>query len=490
MSQTVDYFVPWRKQSKQLEFLRACGLTSCLEPHVPPQPPAADVIFYGGAAGGGKTDALLALGLTAAAMFPGCQVGFFRREYPQLEGPGGAIMRSKEMFKRFARWNGQQRRWTFRNGSIIQFCHAKNEDDVYSYQSQQFDLLLIDESTHFTRYQLRYLITRNRATTKGVWPFTALASNPGNVGHGYHKSEFIDPGPPGQVHNVEVEPGYFEKHLFIPAFLQDNEVLEERDPGYRSRLERQPEEVRKALLEGDWSIFAGQFFKTFRKYLHTCEPFAIPAGWKRFASMDWGFAAPCSVLWHAIDPANRRIYTYREIYVTEMRPEEVAILYNDLSQDEEIMYVSASPDCWQERGLQSKQRGGESIAEVMLDAGMPLTQADNRRVMGWTRIRDYLSLGPDGLPYWIIFDNCTHLIRTLPELIHDDKHIEDVSDKCEDHAPEAARYGLMSRPSPIDGNIITPGGLPGEGQKTWSFEDEEGRDEWEDEEISDEPGFY
>ncbi len=443
-----------------------------------------------------KSDALLILALIAAITWPGCQIGYFRREYPQLEGPGGAIMRSKELFSNIASWNGNFRRWTFPrvNGkhSVIQFCHAKNESDVTNYQSQQFDILLIDESTHFTRYQIRYLITRNRATVDGVIPFTALASNPGNVGHGYHKREFVDPGPPGKVHNVEVEPGVFERHLFIPAFLADNQVLETRDPGYRARLERQPEEIRRALLEGDWTVFAGQYFKTFRRHLHVCEPFELPQGWTRFASMDWGYAAPCCILWHAVDPGNRRVYTYREIYVTEMLPEEVAALYHDLSQyDPEIRYVSASPDIWQERGLGKKETGGESIAEIMMNAGMPLMKADNRRVMGWSRMRDYLSIAPDGRPYWIIFDTCTELIRTLPELIHDDKHVEDVSDKCEDHAPEAARYGLMSRPSPIgDDEVIVPGGLPGEGQRKWDFDSEEGLDEYEDEDLSDEPGFF
>ncbi len=487
--------IRWKQQARQMDFLRACGLAYPFEGGGPQQP-LADVIFYGGAAGGGKSDALLILGIIACVAFSGCQVGYFRREYTQLEGPGGAIMRSKELYGGIAKWNGQLRRWTFPavegKTSIVQFCHAKNEGDIYNYQSQQFDVILIDESTHFTRFQMRYLLTRNRATTKGVIPFTALGSNPGNVGHGYHKREFVDPGPPGQVHLVEVEPGEYERHLFIPAFLQDNQVLELRDPGYRGRLQRQGEEVRKALLEGDWNIFSGQYFKAWRQHQHVCEPFHIPKGWTRFRCMDWGYRAPCSVLWCAVDPSMMRVIVYREIYVTQMRPNQVADLVLDLSQDDgEIAYNKASPDIWQERGLTAKAQDGESIGEVFDLSGLHFEPADNRRIMGWSRVRDYLTMAPDGRPYLLIFNNCTELIRTLPELIHDERNVEDVSDKCEDHAPEALRYGLMSRPSPIGGDdILVPGGLPGTGQQTWDFDSEEGMDDYEDEDLSSEPGFY
>jgi len=488
-----DHVLLWERQDRQVEFLKACGQAHGVLGGKP-STPEADAILYGGAAGGGKTDALLALAIIACSYNPGLQAGFFRREYPHLEGPGGAIMRAKEMLaplvdKKIVTWNANQRRWTWYHGAVLQFCHAKDESDVYNYQSQQFDLLLIDESTHFTEFQIRYLQTRNRATIKNWTPFTALATNPGNYSHGWHKRMFVDPGVPGKVHEVEVEPGYYAKHIFIQAFLHDNQVLEERDPAYRSKLERQPEEIKKALLEGDWSIFAGQYFKSWRYNKHVAEPVELPKSWYRFCAMDWGYAAPCALLWFAVDPAMMRVYCYREIYVTEMLPEEVADLYLDLSQDENINYVKASPDMWQERGLISKASGGESIAETFLSKGVPLEAADNRRVMGWTQIREYLKDGPDGHPHLIVFSNCTELIRTLPELIHDEKKVEDVDEKCEDHAPEALRYGLMSRPIPAPGNLLMPGHQTEEHRS--SFDREEGRDDWEDEDqITDLPGFF
>jgi hypothetical protein len=176
--------------------------------------------------------------------------------------------------------------------------------------------MLIDEATQFLRSQYRYLRTRNRATRDSVIPFMALASNPGNVGHLWAQAEFIDPGPPEQVHEVEVEPGVFEKHLFIPAFLSDNIILEQRDPGYRARLEAQPEIVRRQLLDGDWSVFAGQYFKEWRPDIHVVEPFTIPHWWKRFRSLDYGLDCT-ACYWWAVDQSGR-CYIYRELYQPDL----------------------------------------------------------------------------------------------------------------------------------------------------------------------------
>ena len=88
-----------------------------------------------------------------------------------------------------------------------------------------------------------------------------------------------------------------------------------------------------------------------------------------------------------------------------------------------------------------------SIAEVFARGGVPLIKADNARIAGWQRIREYLADADDAQPRLLIFRNCEHLIRTLPMLTFDERFVEDVCDHCEDHAPEALRYGLMSRPS-------------------------------------------
>ena len=104
--------------------------------------------------------------------------------------------------------------------------------------------------------------------------------------------------------------------IFLPAFLEDNPILEERDPGYRDRLYQQGERIAEALLKGNWSVFAGQFLSEFSYHRHVCKPFDIPRHWTRYRGYDWGFAAAFCCLWMAKDPASGRLYVYKEIYLS------------------------------------------------------------------------------------------------------------------------------------------------------------------------------
>jgi hypothetical protein len=78
-----------------------------------------------------------------------------------------------------------------------------------------------------------------------------------------------------------------------------------------------------------------------------------------------------------------------------------------------------------------------------------LEKADNDRLIGWNRMREYMKIQPDGKPLWVIFSTASNLIRTLPQMIHADKRVEDVADGLEDHAAESCRYALMSRPEAV-----------------------------------------
>lgn len=436
----------WQPQPRQLTFLRACGLAHPFDGGVP-GPPVARVIGYGGAAGGGKSDALLGASIIGGLTFPGINIGYFRREYPQLEGPGGAIMRSHELMSGWAKWNGGQRRWTFPTGSVLQFCHAKDENDVFNYQSQQFDILLFDEGTQFTRFQYRYLMTRNRATKPSIIPFVGIGTNPGNVGHQWFLSEFVEAGPPEQVCDVEVEPGVREKHIFIPAKLSDNKILEKRDPGYRMTLEAQPDIIKRQLLDGDWTAFAGQYFPEFRRGIHVIKPFEIPKWWKRFRSLDYGLDMT-ACYWWAVSPDGRE-YVYRELYQPGLTLRQAAAKIVEMTpEDEKISYTVASPDLWNRR-----QDTGVSGVEIMGSAGLKdLQRADDRRVPGWRTLREHLQPFIDEQGELIanlrIFDHCVNLIRTLPLLMHDENNPEDAADKPHEvtHGPESLRYGVMSRP--------------------------------------------
>lgn len=391
-------------------------------------------IAYGGARGGGKSWAMRVKLVALALRYPGLQELLLRRTFKELRG--NHVIPLLQMLQDKAKYNNAEHEFWFSNGSRLKLGFCSMEDDVYQYQGQEYDVIGMEEATHFTESQMIFLTTCNRPTLDGFKPRMYYTCNPGNVGHAWIKRLFID-----RNYRETEDP---EDYTFIQANVFDNTVLMERDPGYVRTLSNMPEELRRMHLYGDWDVTEGQYFNEFRREKHVVKPFPIPEHWRRFRSMDWGYKDPCCVLWHAADEEGR-VYTYRELYVRGRLPSAVAKLSEELSQGEEIRYTAASPDAWQKRGMLG-DIGGESIAEVFARAGMPLVKADSSRVVGWMRIREYMADAPDGIPWWQCFDTCANLIRTLPLMIHDAHYAEDIADGLEDHACESLRYGLMSRP--------------------------------------------
>lgn len=475
----------WKEQSRQMTFLRACGLSFALEGGNP-TPAVAPVIAYGGAAGGGKSDAMIMGSIIACCTYENINVGFFRRTVTQLQGPGGAIMRSQTLLAGLknaglAKYNEQKNRWTFWNGSVFQFCHIQYDNDVFNYQSQQFDVICFDEATHFSRFQYRYMLTRNRrsnVTNRIPKPFAMMGTNPGNVGHVWFKNDFVYGGPPEQVNSVEVEPGVFEDHVFIPAKLSDNMALEEADPDYRMKLENQPEHIRRQLLEGDWEVAEGAAFPEWRTNVHVVEPFDIPDEWVRFRSMDWGYAKPYSIGWYAVD-YDGRLYKYRELYGwggsadkgSKEDPADVAkkIWEAEHWQDENGKWYSENVrDAVADDAIfGGRQDNSKDIAEQFADAFIELDRQHGTKTMLWRRVgkgpksrisgrlevhhRLKIPVDREGnrtgeAPMILFFPNCRHIIRTLPELLNDEKNPEDVNTDMEDHAYDQLRYACMSRP--------------------------------------------
>lgn len=392
---------------------------------------------YGGARGGGKSWAMRRKFILLALRYPGLNLLLLRRTLPELR-ENHLIPMQRELYG-FAVYNSAERVFRFPNGSRIKLGYCDTLQDVYQYQGQEYAVIGLEEATHFTEEQMRFLTTCNRTTRKDYSPRMYYTCNPGNVGHAWVKRLFID-----RLYAENENPN---DYLFIPARIYDNKVLLDADPNYIRQLEALPEELRRAHLDGDWDVHAGQYFREFSRGRHVIEPFEIPSWWRRFRSMDWGYNDPCCVLWHAVDGENR-VYTYRELYVRETRAGEVAAMVLELSRGESISYTVASPDMWQKRGAVLSGAGGfegETLAELFTSSGLSLTPADNSRVPGWNRVRDFLAVAPDGRPNWLCFSDCRNLIRQLPALQFDQHNREDAADG-DDHAPEALRYALMSRP--------------------------------------------
>src|SRR5690625_4256074 len=241
---------------------------------------------------------------------------------------------------------------------------------------------------------------------------------------------------------------------YIPVRIQYITQRMKTDPSYGKRLMRMPEDDRKALLDGDWSVFAGQYFKEWSESIHVIEPFEIPSWWRRFRSLDYGLDMT-ACYWWAVSPEDQ-LYIYRELYEPDLSLSEAAKTIVEMTPaNEKISYTVASPDLWNRR-----QDTGIAGVETRNTAGLnDLVRADHRRIPGWRALREALKPyddpnggldpytgGPRKTSRLRITREAPNLIRTLPGLVHDRRKVEDVSDGVEDHGPESVRYGIMSRP--------------------------------------------
>lgn len=423
----------------------------------------ANEVLYGGAAAGGKSYLMRIAAVVWAMKIPGLQVYLFRRLLPDLikthvEGPKGlrALLAEYVNAGLVTIVETEIRFW---NGSKIFLCHCKDEQNRFNYVGMECHVLLIDEITHFTEVIYRFLRSRVRAVglslaeeDKGKFPRILVSGNPGGIGHQWVKATWVDPSPPGQMWRTKPEDGGMLRQ-FIQAKLQDNPSMTEEDPLYAHRLSGlgSPELV-KCMLDGDWNVVAGAFFPQFGNK-HIIRPFEIPDWWTRFKSMDWGSTKPFCVQWHAVadgsmmDIPKNAIVTYREWYGAaspdvglRMAVEDVADGIKERELGERVALNVADPSIF-------KNDGGPSIAETFGRRGVYWRRADNSRMAGLQQIHSRLrGDGLDPRPLWFVFDTCRDIIRTLPVMQHDANKPEDMDTTIEDHAVDALRYGLMSRP--------------------------------------------
>lgn len=411
----------------------------------------ADETLYGGAAGGGKSAAILWDAIEFCLAHEKVRCAIFRRTYPELE-KSIIFEFLKQVNSKLYRYSKQEHRVIFKQtGSVLEFNHCQYEQDVYKFQSAEYDRLYFDELTHFTLFIYSYLLSRLRTTRADIKPQVKSGSNPGNVGHLWVNNRFIAGAKVNTLINrVDEETGVEFTTMFIPAKVSDNKYIMENDPSYVGRLLRLPEDERKALLNGDWNAFKGQFFKEWNPKYHVRQAFDIPDGWKRYRCLDWGYRNPSACLWLAVDP-DGRVYVYRELYQAGLTDGELASKILDLSGNENISYTVADPSLWSV----TQYEKGESIAMRLMENGIEVIKGDNSRISGANVVRAYLELlsirrGSRSFKQstLVFFSNCQHCIATIPALIFDKNNSEDVDTNGDDHGYDALRYGLMSRPMP------------------------------------------
>jgi len=268
--------------------------------------------LFGGAAGPGKTKALLAEAMQQAKDVAGSHTLLLRRTFPELESSLLAYFRRDLPRDAYKSYNEAKHVVTWHNGSTTRFGYCRNENDVYQYQGAEFLFIGIDELTHFTLKQWQFLTSRNRCPvaeyTKGpnkgkkVFPCMAGATNPGNIGHAWVKALWVDKVAPAGFERPELYDA--SEYEFVRARIEDNPIYA-NDVNYKKTLATLADRLRRAFLEGDWSVLEGQYFDLFEIGRHTARAGALRLeDWApRWISIDWGFKHPSAVYWHSASPS-------------------------------------------------------------------------------------------------------------------------------------------------------------------------------------------
>ncbi|AXP07694.1 terminase large subunit [Sinorhizobium phage phiM6] len=425
-------------------------------------------VLYGGAAGGGKSYAMLAdpMRYFDNPNFVGLLLRRTNDELRELKWESQKIY--PKAFKG-AKWKDKDSMWVFPSGAKFWMTYLERDEDVMRYQGQAFTWIGVDELTQYaTPFAWLYLKSRLRTSDPDLKKNLSMraTTNPGGPGHHWVKKMFIDPEVPGKAFwATDVETGevlrYPDNHedpmkrgrplfkrKFIPALLKDNPYLY-ADGAYERSLQGLPEDQRRKLLEGDWSIMEGAAFAEFSPKLHTCDPFDIPSSWRRFRGADYGYSSPAAVLWLAIDPVYNTLYVYRELYKKGMTAKDMAYEVLSREVDESVSYGMLDSSVWHQRG-----HNGPSIAEEMIALGCkwrPSDRGQGSRVAGKNRLHELLKIQEydDGekKPGIIFFNTCRQLIADIPSIPTDPDGGDDIDDRYpNDHTYDALRYAIMSRP--------------------------------------------
>jgi len=398
--------------------------------------PEKDVL-YGGAAGGGKSYAMLIDPLRFAHR-SAHRALILRRSMPELRE---LIDKSRELYpKAFpgCKYKEVEKLWNFPSGAKVEFGFLERDADVYRYQGQAYSWIGFDEITHLpTEFGWNYLASRLRTTDPEIVPYMRCTANPGGVGATWVKKRYIDPYPPNE--SFVGEDNLTRK--FIPARLDDNPYLA-KDGRYEEMLKALPATQRRQLLEGNWDVNEGAAFTEFETDVHVVTPFEIPISWERVKGIDYGYASESSCIWGAVDPSDGTLIIYRELYQKGLTGVDLGerITQMELSDPYSVQGVLDTA-AWARTGTT-----GPTVGESLVRAGHKLRRADKNRIQGKIQIHEYLKVQQSGRPRLQILNTCPNLIRELQSIPLDRSNPEDVDTHAPDHAYDALRYLIMSRP--------------------------------------------
>lgn len=419
-------------------------------------------VAFGGARGGGKSWAVRFKSILLALKYCGIKILIVRRTFSELTN--NHINTLKVMLRGVAKYNTQEKIFTFPNGSTIKFGYCKNDADLDQYQGAEYDVIFIDEACLLSEHQIKAIT----ACMRGVNEFpkrTYYTLNPGGQSHGYFKRLFID-----KKYEAQENPNDYS---FIQSLVTDNKALLESQPDYVAQLEALPPKLRAAWLYGRWDVFEGMFFEDFRtevdevkaaeigltaeqalnmhRFTHVIPAFEPPKEWKYYRSYDFGYGKPFSCGWWAVDYEGI-LYRIAEYYGCTGVPNEGVKKTPD-EQFAEIARIEREHPFLKDRNIHGVAdpsiwdgSRGESVNDSAERHGIYFEKGVNDRIAGWMQMHYRFAFDDKGKAKMYIFNTCKDFIRTIPLMMFDEHKVEDLNTSLEDHIADETRYMCMSQP--------------------------------------------
>lgn len=286
--------------------------------------------FFGGAAGGGKSECLVVEALRQVAN-PYYNAVIFRRTFKMLEAAGGIIQRTHQWYPHYGGiYNISKHYWQFPSGSRIYVAHMEHEENKTDYQGAEYAFIGFDELTQFTESQYLYLFSRCRvAVDTGLRAYIRSAGNPGGIGHAWVKKRFIRSGVTNKIAHftrIKNKDGLVDKshpdaksRTFIPAKASSNPML---SYDYIASLRQMDEIDRQRLEDGDWDagLLEDRIYPRFSDDYNVSVNADYIPGFPVYWSVDDGYTNPrCILLWQERPYEGKpdRLCCFAEYYVTQ-----------------------------------------------------------------------------------------------------------------------------------------------------------------------------
>ena len=381
-----------------------------------------DIVLYGGAAGGGKSYAML-IDVLRYCQYEDYRGLLIRRTSPMLKELIGV---SRTLYpKAFpgANYNKSENVWYFPSGATIQFGYLDRAEDLENYQGLPYAYIGFDEIQHQRSDEgFVFLKSRLRSANPNIDCYIRASANPG--GAPWVKETFIDPAEPNTTFYAD---GL--SYRFIPAKLEDNPHLDTPKEGqtispYRKMLMALPEVKRKQMLEGDWMVGDDNMF-TFSTHVHVTDEMP-PMHWSVINSLDYGFKDPACSLWGQICPTTGLLFVYQELECLHHVHEKWAIAVKEA----EGFLPQGVSRVIDHSVFNNTGHTGPGVREIIAKQGLVPKPADRNREAGWNQIHNRLLVDPDtGLTGILIHSSCVLLIDQLASARRNDKKPDDIDEK-------------------------------------------------------------